>query len=175
MLHGLQLVRARDRLDRVGEVDGRPDRRIVLPIEHLACLLATTNVTRVIAFTCHAASGEGAAVAAEPFRASITPKPRSTICATGCAGRGWPEPEPVHDWSQGVPLARAQELCRSWAEDYDFGFAERLNAFPQYRDLVTGWASTSCTSARRSRTRSRWCSRTVGRARCSSSWTSSAR
>ena len=50
----------------------------------------------------------------------------------------WPEPAPVDDWSQGVPLAYAQELCRSWAEDYDFGFAERVNVFPQYRDVVDG-------------------------------------
>jgi hypothetical protein len=44
----------------------------------------------------------------------------------------------VDDWSQGLPLAYAQELCRSWAEDYDFGFAKRLNVFPQYRDTVEG-------------------------------------
>jgi epoxide hydrolase len=50
----------------------------------------------------------------------------------------WPEAEPVDDWSQGVPLAYAQELCRSWAEDYDFGFGDRLNAFPQYRATVDG-------------------------------------
>jgi hypothetical protein len=50
----------------------------------------------------------------------------------------WPEPEPVDDWSQGVPLAYAQELCRSWAEDYDFGFAKRVNVFPQYRDTIDG-------------------------------------
>jgi epoxide hydrolase len=50
----------------------------------------------------------------------------------------WPEPETVDDGSQGVPLADAQELCRSWAQDYDFGFAARLNAFPQYRDTIDG-------------------------------------
>ncbi|MEU2723331.1 epoxide hydrolase family protein [Streptomyces smyrnaeus] len=50
----------------------------------------------------------------------------------------WPEREPVDDWSQGLPLAYTQELCRSWAEDYDFGFAERLNVFPQYRDTIDG-------------------------------------
>lgn len=50
----------------------------------------------------------------------------------------WPEPEPVDDWSQGIPLAYVQELCHSWAHDYDFGFAERLNAFPQFRDTIDG-------------------------------------
>ena len=48
------------------------------------------------------------------------------------------ERELVDDWSQGLPLAYAQELCHSWAEDYDFGFAKRLNVFPQYRDSVDG-------------------------------------
>ncbi|GAA3358176.1 epoxide hydrolase family protein [Saccharopolyspora gregorii] len=76
-------------------------------------------------------------MAAEPFRASITEAEIDDLRDRLRRTR-WPEPEPVHDWSQGVPLARAQELCRSWAEDYDFGFAERLNAFPQYRDLVDG-------------------------------------
>jgi pimeloyl-ACP methyl ester carboxylesterase len=52
----------------------------------------------------------------------------------GCDERGGP----VDDWSQGLPLAYAQEHCRSWAEDYDFGFAKRLNVFPQYRDTVEG-------------------------------------
>ena len=50
----------------------------------------------------------------------------------------WPEAETVGDWSQGVPLAYAQDLCRDWAEDYDFGFAARVNAFPQYRTEIDG-------------------------------------
>ena len=50
----------------------------------------------------------------------------------------WPEAETVDDWSQGIPLAYAQELCRWWAEEYDFGFADRINAFPQFRTTVDG-------------------------------------
>jgi pimeloyl-ACP methyl ester carboxylesterase len=51
----------------------------------------------------------------------------------------WPERETVDDWTQGVPLAAAQELCRYWAEEYDFAAAQaRLNAFPQYRLAVDG-------------------------------------
>jgi epoxide hydrolase len=45
----------------------------------------------------------------------------------------WPERETVDDWSQGVPLGYLQELCRYWADDYDFAAAEaRLNAHPQF-------------------------------------------
>ncbi|MCR6481785.1 epoxide hydrolase [Amycolatopsis sp. OK19-0408] len=50
----------------------------------------------------------------------------------------WPERETVGDWSQGVPLAYVRELCRDWGEEYDFGFAARLNAFPQFRAEIDG-------------------------------------
>ncbi|MDQ2754231.1 MAG: epoxide hydrolase [Actinomycetota bacterium] len=51
----------------------------------------------------------------------------------------WPEPATVADWSQGVPLAYVQQLCRYWAEDYDWRKREaRLNAWPQYRTEIDG-------------------------------------
>jgi pimeloyl-ACP methyl ester carboxylesterase len=76
-------------------------------------------------------------VAAEPFEVRITDAEIADLRERLGRTR-WPEPEPVTDWSQGLPLAYAQELCRSWAEDYDFGFVKRLNAFPQFRDRVDG-------------------------------------
>ena len=51
----------------------------------------------------------------------------------------WPERETVDDWSQGVPLAYLQELCRYWANDFDFAAAQdRMNRFPQYRTPIDG-------------------------------------
>jgi epoxide hydrolase len=50
----------------------------------------------------------------------------------------WPEPETVEDWSQGIPLAYTQELCGYWADGYDFGFVDRINAFPQLRTQIDG-------------------------------------
>ncbi len=50
----------------------------------------------------------------------------------------WPDAETVDDWSQGVPLAYVRELCAWWADGYDFGVAERVNAFPQVRAQVDG-------------------------------------
>ncbi len=51
----------------------------------------------------------------------------------------WPEPEPVADWSQGVPLAWLQDLCRYWAQDYDWRRAEaNLNALPLARTVLDG-------------------------------------
>lgn len=51
----------------------------------------------------------------------------------------WPERETVGDWSQGVPLAYMKELCRYWAEEYDWRVTEaRLNALPQFRTVIDG-------------------------------------
>ncbi|PRX47703.1 pimeloyl-ACP methyl ester carboxylesterase [Prauserella shujinwangii] len=51
----------------------------------------------------------------------------------------WPEPETVPDWSQGVPREYLRELCRYWAEEYDWRATERrLNAFPQFRTEIDG-------------------------------------
>ena len=51
----------------------------------------------------------------------------------------WPERETVGDWSQGVPLAYLRELCRYWADDYDWRAAEsRLNSLPQFRTEIDG-------------------------------------
>lgn len=51
----------------------------------------------------------------------------------------WPEKEPVADWSQGVPLSYLRDLCRYWAEEYDWRATEaRLNALPQVRTELDG-------------------------------------
>jgi pimeloyl-ACP methyl ester carboxylesterase len=53
----------------------------------------------------------------------------------------WPNAETVDDWSQGVPLAYLQELCRYWERDYDWRRAERrLNELPQFRTELDGLA-----------------------------------
>lgn len=50
----------------------------------------------------------------------------------------WPDAETVDDWSQGIPLSYVQELCRYWADDYDWAArAERLNAFPQFTTPIS--------------------------------------
>jgi pimeloyl-ACP methyl ester carboxylesterase len=51
----------------------------------------------------------------------------------------WPDPETPDDWSQGIPLAYTQEICRYWAEEYDWHAREaRLNAFDQFKTQVDG-------------------------------------
>jgi pimeloyl-ACP methyl ester carboxylesterase len=55
------------------------------------------------------------------------------------ASTRWPERETVDDWSQGIPLAYVQELCRYWADAYDWRRAEAaLNAVGQFRTEVDG-------------------------------------
>jgi pimeloyl-ACP methyl ester carboxylesterase len=51
----------------------------------------------------------------------------------------WPEAETVADWSQGVPLSYLRELCRYWADGYDWRATEqRLNRLPQFRTELDG-------------------------------------
>src|SRR5215213_2252948 len=51
----------------------------------------------------------------------------------------WPDKETVADQSQGVRLARLQELVRYWGTDYDWRKAEaKLNALPQFMIEIDG-------------------------------------
>jgi hypothetical protein len=51
----------------------------------------------------------------------------------------WPEAELVDDWSQGTPLKWVQEVCRYWAEDYDWRRREALlNRFAQFTTEIDG-------------------------------------
>ncbi|HKV00417.1 MAG TPA: epoxide hydrolase [Vineibacter sp.] len=51
----------------------------------------------------------------------------------------WPEAELVGDWSQGAPLKWIQEICRYWAEDYDWRRREALlNRFAQFTTAIDG-------------------------------------
>jgi epoxide hydrolase len=73
-----------------------------------------------------------------PFRIDI---PRDTLgdLRARLAGTRWPEAETVADWSQGVPLGYLRELCRHWADGYDWRATEaRLNRLPQFRTEVEG-------------------------------------
>jgi pimeloyl-ACP methyl ester carboxylesterase len=55
------------------------------------------------------------------------------------AATRWPDRETVTDQSQGVKLARLQELVRYWGTGYDWRRAEaRLNALPQFVTSIDG-------------------------------------
>src|ERR1700732_759716 len=51
----------------------------------------------------------------------------------------WPDKGSAPDWSQGVPLAKAQELIEDWRTRYNWRRAESsLNALPQFRTQIDG-------------------------------------
>ena len=51
----------------------------------------------------------------------------------------WPDAETVDDWSQGAPLAWIQDICRYWADGYDWRAREaRLNRFDQFITTIDG-------------------------------------
>jgi epoxide hydrolase len=53
----------------------------------------------------------------------------------------WPEAEVVADWSQGIPLEWTREICRYWAEEYDWRRREALlNRFAQFKTEIDGLA-----------------------------------
>src|SRR5260370_15171378 len=55
------------------------------------------------------------------------------------ANARWPDKETVTDWSQGVPLAKAQALAKYWRTRYDWRLVERtLNGLPQFRTQIDG-------------------------------------
>ena len=51
----------------------------------------------------------------------------------------WPDKELVDDWSQGAPLAWIQDICRYWADSYDWRAREvLLNRFDQFVTAIDG-------------------------------------
>src|SRR5882757_5429150 len=60
----------------------------------------------------------------EPFEVQISDAEIDDLRARLRATR-WPEPATVDDWSQGMPLAYAQELAGYWADSYDMRRVER--------------------------------------------------
>src|SRR5437879_7111205 len=55
------------------------------------------------------------------------------------AGARWPEPAPVTDWSQGVPVDWLRDLCAYWQDGYDWRRCEKtLSGFPQFTTELDG-------------------------------------
>ena len=58
------------------------------------------------------------------FRVDVETGAAHSSSKIGSRRTRWPDPETVDDWSQGVPLAYIQELCRYWSDEYDWRRAE---------------------------------------------------
>lgn len=73
-----------------------------------------------------------------PFRVVIEQSALSDLKRRLSTTR-WPEKETVDDWSQGVPLAKAEALVTYWRDRYDWRrFERQINAFPQFRTEIDG-------------------------------------
>src|SRR3954462_7072145 len=76
--------------------------------------------------------------AIRPFHVQVRDEDLSNLRQRVRATR-WPDKETVPDQSQGVPLARLQELVRYWGTDCDWRKVEgRLNALPQFITRIDG-------------------------------------
>jgi pimeloyl-ACP methyl ester carboxylesterase len=74
----------------------------------------------------------------EPFRIAI-PDSELEDLRDRLGRTRWPERETVEDWSQGIPLAYVQDVCRYWRDEYDWRATEaRINSFPQFRTTIDG-------------------------------------
>ena len=83
-----------------------------------------------------AAATEGNAI--RPFRVDVPEEDLVDLRRRVLATR-WPDRETVMDQSQGVQLAKLQELVRHWGTDYDWRRIEaKLNALPQFVTTIDG-------------------------------------
>jgi epoxide hydrolase len=74
----------------------------------------------------------------EPFRVHVPEADLDDLRARLARTR-WPEAAPAPGWAQGIPLEVVRELCRYWAEEYDWRAAEaQMNTFAQYMVDVSG-------------------------------------
>jgi pimeloyl-ACP methyl ester carboxylesterase len=84
----------------------------------------------------HVAAAGGDAI--RPFRINV-PEEALVDLRRRIAATRWPDRETVNDRSQGVQLAKLQEVVRYWGTDYDWRKVEaRLNALPQFITEIDG-------------------------------------
>jgi len=98
----------------------------------VATITATSTVSLFPANLTAAAEGD----AIRPFRSNV-PEDQLVDLRRRIAGTRWPDKETVTDQSQGVQLAKLQELVRYWGTDYDWRKGEaKLNVFPQFMTTI---------------------------------------
>ena len=97
--------------------------------------IAAAGAASILSTKLATAAGDDAI---RPFRVNISEEQLVDLRRRLNATR-WPDRETIADQSQGVPLARLQELVRYWGADYDWRkFETRLNALPQFVTTIDG-------------------------------------
>src|SRR3984893_4122549 len=96
---------------------------------------AAVGVSSLIATSARAAAGDGSI---RPLHLNIPQEQLVDLRRRVLATR-WPERETVTDRSQGVQLAKIQEIVSYWGKDYDWRKIEaKLNALPQFVTEIDG-------------------------------------
>ena len=96
---------------------------------------AAVGASALFATSARAAAGDGSI---RPFHVNI-PQDQLVDLRRRVLATRWPERETVTDRSQGVQLAKIQEIVRYWGKDYDWRKVEaRLNALPQFITEIDG-------------------------------------
>src|ERR1700692_4475479 len=96
---------------------------------------AAVGVSSLFATSARAAAGDDSI---RPFHVNI-PQDQLVDLRRRVLATRWPERETVTDRSQGVQLAKIQEVVRYWGKDYDWRKVEaRLNALPQFMTEIDG-------------------------------------
>jgi len=114
-------------------------RRLFAAAAGIASLLVATAAAGDARSSADAAH-TGAAKAGDirPFRVTIPEEDLNDLRRRIAATR-WPDRETVQDQSQGIPLAKLQELVRHWGTAYDWRKAEaKLNSLPQFVTNIDG-------------------------------------
>ena len=108
-----------------------------MPRRDLLTALAAALGISVLAgqFAVASAAGDSAI---RPFKVHV-PEAALVDLRNRIAATRWPDKETVADPSQGVQLAKLQELVRYWGSGYDWRKLEaKLNALPQFTTNIDG-------------------------------------
>jgi quercetin dioxygenase-like cupin family protein/pimeloyl-ACP methyl ester carboxylesterase len=126
-------------LKHTGEVKMRCPASCRKRIRNIAILIITFALgPGLIALPGHAQKPAADKDAIRPFHIKISEEALTDLRRRIAATR-WPDKETVADGSQGVQLARLQELVRYWGSGYDWRKAEaKLNALPQFVTNIDG-------------------------------------
>ncbi len=101
----------------------------------VATSIAAMGAASILSAKLAAAAGDDAI---RPFRVNISEEQLVDLRRRLNATR-WPDRETIPDQSQGVQLAKLQELVRYWGAEYDWRKLEtRLNALPQFVTTIDG-------------------------------------
>src|ERR1700676_4559382 len=96
---------------------------------------AAVGVSSLFDTAARAGAGDGSI---RPFHVNI-PQDQLVDLRRRVSATRWPERETVTDRSQGMQLAKIQEVVRYWGKDYDWRKVEaRVNALPQFITEIDG-------------------------------------